>query len=650
MIDKITIDHIFEAADIVEVISEFVSLKKRGVNWIGLCPFHNEKTPSFTVSQAKGIFKCFGCGKGGNVVNFIMEHESLSYPEALKWLAVKYHIEISEKEETPEEKQKKDERESMMIVSSFAQKYFSDFLWKEEEGRTIGLSYFLQQRGLHENIIKKFNLGYCPKGKDKFTQEALRQGYKMNFLEKTGLTIKRDEWIRDRFAGRVIFPIQGLAGRIIGFGGRILINNDKTAKYLNSPESDIYHKSNALYGIYHAKRAITQKDKCFLVEGYLDVLSMHQSGIENVVASSGTSLTANQIRLIKRFTNNITILYDGDAAGIKASLRGIDMVLEEGINVKVLLLPKGEDPDSFAQSHSSSELEKYIENNETDFIKFKTKLLLKEAENDPIKKSGLITNIIKSIAVVPNNITRSVYIQECSHIMNVSEEILFNEVRRLKSRNSENIRIKNNRESAIAKQKLKPEQKKKQKRNNCDLLEQEIIRILLKYFNCVVFEEEDEDNPEIKTKVTVGQYIIGELDHDNLVSDNNIVNTILDIFRENINNDNFNSNSFFINHSDPQISQYASNIIAEKYTESKRWKKFGNVESEDKILDKLVPKIVLEYKLRKTRIFLESIEQKISEASKEKDLEQIKILQLKYIQLKKVEKNIALDLGTRPII
>ena len=650
MIDQVTIDHIFETADIVEVISEFVSLKKRGVNWIGLCPFHNEKTPSFTVSQAKGIFKCFGCGKGGNAVNFIMEHESLSYPEALKWLARKYHIEINEKEETPEEKLKKDERESMMIVSSYAQKYFSDFLWKENEGRTVGLSYFMQQRGLREDIIKKFNLGYCPEGKNKFTQAAQKQGYRMDYLEKTGLTIKRDDWVRDRFAGRVMFPIQGLAGRIIGFGGRILTKNDKTAKYLNSPESEIYHKSQALYGIYHAKRAITQKDKCFLVEGYLDVLSMYQSGIENVVASSGTSLTIDQIRLIKRFTNNITILYDGDSAGIKASIRGIDMVLEEGLNVKVLLLPEGEDPDSFAQSQSSGELEKYIEENETDFIRFKTKLLLKASENDPIEKSRLITNIVRSIAVVPDNITRSVYIQECSRLMDVSEEILFNEVRKLKSRNSENIRIKNTRSSALAKQKEKPEQKKKQENNNCNILEQEILRILLKYFHCVVFEEEDEENPDIKTKVTVGHYIIGELDHDNLLSDNEIVNNIIDVFRENLDNTDFNSNSFFINHSDPQISKYASNIIAEKYTESKRWKKFGTVESEDEILDKLVPKIVLEYKLRKTRIFLSSIEQKISAAAKGKDLEQIKDLQHKYIQLKEVEKSIAMNLGNRPII
>jgi len=650
MIDQVTIDHIFETADIVEVISEFVSLKKRGVNWIGLCPFHNEKTPSFTVSQAKGIFKCFGCGKGGNVVNFIMEHESLSYPESLKWLAQKYNIEINEKEETPEEKLKKDERESMMIVSSYAQKYFSDFLWKENEGRTVGLSYFLQQRGLREDIIKKFNLGYCPEGKDKFTQTAQKQGYRMDYLEKTGLTIKKDDWIRDRFAGRVMFPIQGLAGRIIGFGGRILIKNDKTAKYLNSPESEIYHKSHALYGIYHAKRAITKKDKCFLVEGYLDVLSMFQSGIENVVASSGTSLTADQIRLIKRFTNNITILYDGDAAGIKASLRGIDMILEEGLNVKVLLLPKGEDPDSFAQSQSSGELEKYIEDNETDFIRFKTKLLLKAAENDPIEKSRLITNIVRSIAVVPDNITRSVYIQECSRLMDVSEEILFNEVRKLKFHNSENIRIKNTRSSALSKQKTKPEQKKEQKNNYCDILEQEILRILLKYFHRVVFEEEDEENSEIKTKVTVGQYIIGELDHDCLQSENGIVNTIIDILRENLDNIKFNPNSFFINHNDPQISQYSSNIIAEKYTESKRWKKYGTVESEDEILDKLVPKIVLEYKLRKTRILLNSIEQKISAAAKRKNLEQIKDLQYKYIQLKEVAKSIAMDLGNRPII
>ncbi|HKI89565.1 MAG TPA: DNA primase, partial [Draconibacterium sp.] len=376
VIDHATIERILDAAEITDVVSDFVTLRKRGVNMLGLCPFHNEKTPSFTVSPAKGIFKCFGCGKGGNSVNFIMEHENLSYPEALKWLAKKYHIDVVEEEETEEQKQLKDERESLMIVSGFAQKFFTRYLWEENEGRTIGLSYF-RERSFRDDILKKFEVGFAPDGKTPFTEAAQKQGYKIDFLEKTGLTIVRDDWIRDRFAGRVMFPIHNLAGRVIAFGGRILKEDKKTAKYLNSPESEIYHKSKVLYGIFQAKREITRNEKCYLVEGYTDVLSMHQAGIENVVASSGTALTTDQIRLIKRFTPNITIIYDGDEAGIKASLRGIDLVLEEGMNVKVLLLPEGEDPDSFAKKMGASAYLKYIQENETDFIQFKTRLLLK---------------------------------------------------------------------------------------------------------------------------------------------------------------------------------------------------------------------------------------------------------------------------------
>ena len=400
MIDQATIDRIIDAAEISEVVGEFVTLKKRGVNMLGNCPFHNEKTPSFTVSPAKGIFKCFGCGKGGNAVNFIMEHESLTYPEALKWLAKKYSIEVKEEEVSPEQIKQKDDRESMMIVSGYAQKYFSRYLHEEAEGRSVGLSY-LRERGIRDDIIRKFELGFCPDGKDIFTQNAQKQGYKMEFLEKTGLTIKRDDWVRDRFAARVMFPIHNIAGRVIAFGGRTLKNEKTIAKYLNSPESEIYHKSRVLYGIYQAKREITRLDKSYLVEGYTDVLSLHQAGIENVVASSGTALTHDQIRLIKRFTPNITIIYDGDAAGIKASLRGIDLVLEEGVNVKVLLLPDGEDPDSFARSMSSSQLTAYIEANETDFIRFKTKLLMKGVENDPIEKAGWSTILSVPLPLFP---------------------------------------------------------------------------------------------------------------------------------------------------------------------------------------------------------------------------------------------------------
>ena len=448
---------------------------------LGLCPFHNEKTPSFTVSPAKGIFKCFGCGKGGNSVNFIMEHEQLSYPEALRWLAKKYHIEIEEKEETAEEKQLKDERESMMIVSDFAKNYFNRYLLKENEGRTIGLSY-LKERGIRDDILKKFELGFCPDGKDLFTQAAQREGYKIDFLEKTGLTVRRDDWVADRFAGRVMFPIHNIAGRVIAFGGRILKDDKKTAKYLNSPESEIYHKSRVLYGIFQAKREIIRLDKCFLVEGYTDVLSFHQAGIENVVASSGTALTPDQIRLIKRFTPNVTIIYDGDEAGIKASLRGIDLVLEEGVNVKVLLLPEGEDPDSFARSMSASQLAEYIKANETDFIKFKTRLLLDSTENDPVSRARLISDIVRSIAVIPDAITRSVYIKECSRLLDVQEGVLYTEIRKILQKESEDLQRKEIREQMKVRQTPAPAPEKPATINPFEREEREILRIFAKIF------------------------------------------------------------------------------------------------------------------------------------------------------------------------
>ncbi len=637
-----------DAAEITEVVSEYVTLKKRGVNLLGLCPFHNEKTPSFTVSPAKGIFKCFGCGKGGNVVNFVMEHESLSYPEALKWLASKYHIEIQDEEETDEQKQLKDERESMMIVSAYAQKYFSRFLWEENEGRTVGLSYF-RERGLRDDMIKKFELGFCPDGKDVFTREAQKQGYKMEFLEKTGLSIKRDDWVRDRFAGRVMFPVHSLSGRVIAFGGRILKADKNTAKYLNSPESEIYHKSRVLYGIFQAKREIVQRDKCFLVEGYMDVLSMHQAGVENVVASSGTSLTADQIRLIKRFTPNVTILYDGDAAGIKASVRGIDMVLEEGLNVKVLLLPNGQDPDDFARSMSSAQLHQYIQDHETDFIRFKTQLLMKDTENDPVERARLINDIVRSISVVPDSVTRMVYIQECSRIMNMQEDVLLNEVRKLQFRKTgETYRPAFTERPKPAPQLHTPVAKPAA--NKCEVEEREILRILLKYFHEEIFEVQQEETEETEG-ITVGEFVLGEIENDGLRSDNELINRIFDLFAQNLGNKSFKPIQFFINSSDLQISKLAVDLLAEKYTESKRWKKGGAfVESEEDILDLLVPKIVQEYKMRKVKTMMHELEMNIKEASQAKDLDKIMDFQNQYINLKKVEKFLSEQLGNRTII
>lgn len=438
MISKETIDKIFDTARIDEVVGEFVNLKKRGVNLIGLCPFHNEKTPSFNVNPARNIYKCFGCGKGGTSVNFIIEHEHLSYPDALRYLAKKYNIEIEEEQISPELEILRDEKESMLLVNGFAQKYFSDTLINTEDGKAIGLTYF-KERGFSRETIEKFQLGYSSDQWDAFTKHALKQEYKEEFLVKTGLTIKSERGLFDRFKGRVMFPIHNLAGRVIAFGGRILKKDEKTAKYLNSPESEVYHKSQVLYGIFFAKKAIVEKDNCFLTEGYTDVISLHQAGIENVVASSGTALTVEQIRLISRYTKNITVLYDADPAGIKASLRGIDMILEEGLNVKVVLFPQGEDPDSFSRSHSSSEVLEFLRSQSKDFMVFKTGLLLGEVANDPIAKAGLIRDVVESISKIPDAITRSVYIKQCSQMMEIDEQVLLNELN--KSRKSSLKRI-----------------------------------------------------------------------------------------------------------------------------------------------------------------------------------------------------------------
>ncbi len=424
MITKQTIDAIFEAARVEEVIGDFVQLKKAGSNYKGLSPFVNEKTPSFMVSPAKQIWKDFSSGKGGNAVSFLMEHEHFTYPEALRYLANKYQIEIEETEQSDEEKNAMKDRESLFVVSEFAKKYFHDTLLKTDEGLAIGHSYF-KERGFTEETIKTFQLGYSPDQWNAFTTEALAKGYQLEFLEKTGLTIVKEDKTFDRFKGRVMFPIQSMSGRVLGFGGRILTNDKKAAKYLNSPESDIYHKSKVLYGIYHAKQEIASKDNCFLVEGYTDVIQMYQAGVKNVVASSGTALTPDQIRLINRLTQNITVLFDGDEAGMRASLRGIDLILEAGMNVRVCTFPNGEDPDSFARKTPIDELLAYLKENATDFIRFKANLLMKEAENDPIKRAEVIRNIVQSISKVPHPIQREVYVQECAVIMGISEEVLF---------------------------------------------------------------------------------------------------------------------------------------------------------------------------------------------------------------------------------
>ncbi len=650
MIDYSTIQRILDTADIVDVISEFVTLKRRGTNMIGLCPFHNEKTPSFSVSPSKGIYKCFGCGKGGNVVNFIMEHESLTYPEAVKWLARRYNIEVVEEEETEEQIQLKNERESLMIVSAYAQKYFTRILWEEDEGKKIGLEYF-RERGFRDDVLKKFDVGYAPDGKAPFTKAAQKQGYKLEFLEKTGLSIIRDNWIRDRFAGRIIFPVHNLAGRVIAFGGRTMKSDTEIAKYLNSPESEIYNKSKILYGIFHAKREMANSEKAYLVEGYTDVLALHQAGITNVVASSGTSLTTEQIRLIRRFTDNITIIFDGDEAGIKASLRGIDLVLKEGLNVKVLPLPDGEDPDSYSKKTGSSGFIEYIKKNETDFIQFKTRLLLKKAGDDPIAKARLITDVIKSVAVIPDSITRSVYIRECSKLLNVNENILYDEVRKQKRKQVEDFRKKEFRENANVTYKSINHLQSEESDSPVLLIEEsEFLRFLLKYCNTILFEKEDKTTHEVR-KIKVGEYMIDELEKDDLVPDNELFRKIFYDIKNNLSTEQFDPWKFFVFHPDASVSSIATDLLSEKFIESRRWAKAGAfTEKEEEILDFLIPRIIYEYKLRRIKLMLSDIEKDIESASKENDFERIIEEQSKYINLKKVEKFLSDKLGNRAII
>src|SRR5690554_3235135 len=494
MISRQTIDRIFSAARVEDVIGDFVSLKRAGSNLKGFSPFTDEKTPSFMVSPAKQIWKDFSTGKGGNVVTFLMEHEQFTYPEALRWLAKKYNIEIEEdREQTDEQKEELKQRESLFIVSEFAKKYFEEQLFETEEGQNVGLSYF-KERGFTKQTIEKFELGYSPAKRNAFTEAAEKKGFGKNILEASGLSIYKDsDFGIDRFRERVIFPIHSFSGRVLGFGGRILRSDIKAAKYLNSPESDIYQKSKILYGIYQSKQAILKENECLLVEGYTDVISLHQAGIENVVASSGTALTPDQIRLIKRLTPNVIILYDGDAAGIRASFRGIDLILEQELNVKVLLFPNGEDPDSFAQKHSSEEIRTYIEENATDFIRFKAGILLEEAKDSPVKKAELIRDIIHSISLIPNIIQRELYIQETSKIMDVREEVLFKELGQNIQRKQKEDREKKKREKSSAPMQVVKEEVLTV--NSRQVIEEELIRLLLQYGDLVVELKDEQGEP-----------------------------------------------------------------------------------------------------------------------------------------------------------
>ena len=537
MIDRETIDRIYAAANIVDIIGEYVTLKRKGVNYQACCPFHNEKTPSFVVSPSKGVYKCFGCGKGGNAVTFLMEHENMTYPEALKAVAKRYGIEVREKEMTPEEVARNDNRESMFVVNSWAAEYFSNYLLHETEGMSVGMTYFRQKRGFSDATIKKFGLGFCPARGDRMSWAALAAGYKEEFLVSTGLSIKRDDGsLFDRFRERVMFPVHNISGRVVAFGGRTLRTDKSVAKYQNSPESEIYSKKRELYGLFFAKKAIQQYDFAIMVEGYTDVISMHQAGVENVVASSGTSLTTEQIRLLGRFTRNITVIYDGDSAGIHASLRGIDMILREGMNVRVVLLPPEDDPDSFARTHTAAEVQEYIRANEEDFLTFKAKLLLKDAAGDPIKKAALINDMVQSIVQIPDPIQRSVYIKECARIMDIDENLLIAEVgrKRMASTGDREAEEFVRRQSA----RFRAEQTAQRPEtvfagqvtggSSAEALERELTRYLLKYGHCS-FDFKEGRNV---VQYNVAEVIFGELDADGLEFQNRVFNEILRVYRE----------------------------------------------------------------------------------------------------------------------
>jgi DNA primase len=643
MIDPSTIDRIIDAAEITDVVQDFITLKKRGVNYLGLCPFHNEKTPSFTVSPVKGIFKCFGCGKGGNAVNFVMEHEHVSWVDALKFLAKKYNIEVVEKESTDEEKEKQGERESMLLVTAFAQKFYSDTLNKNEEGLAIGMTY-LKERGYRKPIIDKFMLGYSPGNWDALTQEALRNGFKTEFLEKTGLTIRKADNLFDRFNGRIIFPVHSISGKVMAFGARTLKQDKNTAKYLNSPESEIYHKSQILYGLYFAKRDIVNKDKCYLVEGYTDVLSLHQSGIENVVASSGTALTVEQIRLIKRFTNNITVLYDGDEAGLKASLRGIDLILEEGMNVKILRFPEGEDPDSFAKKTGSDQLAEYLKSNELDFVLFKTRLLSEEAKNDPVKKSIMIGDIVRSVAKIPDRITRMVYIRECAGILDMEEKILStetDEIRRKETYNKRNFTpidqgFKSENKSAYQQPLINAHPER-------ETHEREIMRLLINHGTKELFPHNEEN---LEKHISVASFIIYELERDDLELSNPVYNLIIKEFKEMIEQNIVSGEKIFSNHPDVSISRVAADLLSSSYDISRIWKrKEAYVETEEDKLKEVVPSTILAYKSFLVRQQLKETEDKLRQAGNDESL----LLQQRYMILKSVNMQLAKQLGNRTI-
>lgn len=646
LISKETVDKIMDTVRIEEVIGEFVNLKKSGQNYKGFSPFTEERNPSFFVSPAKGIFKCFSSNKGGSVVTFLMEHEHYTYPEALRFLAKKYGIEIEEKEISPEEKEKMDEREALFHVNEFARKFFSDQLFETDEGKSVGLSYF-KKRDYTTDIIQKFGLGYSPDQWDALTKHCLDNGYKAEYLVKTGLTIEKDTGKRyDRFRARVIFPIFNLSGRVVGFGGRILTRDENKPKYVNSPESEIYNKSNVLYGLNLAKSEIIRQDKCYLVEGYTDVISMHKAGFENVVASSGTALTTDQIRLIKRFTRNITILYDGDQAGIMASFRGIDLILEQGMNVRIIMFPPDEDPDSYVRGHRSAEIKEFLAQ-EKDFIRFKTGLLLKETEGDPVKKAGLIREIVETISLIPDSIYRNVYIKECSSLLDTPEQILVNELNKI-------FRRKFRKDQKPEEYTPEPDvekipQKEDLDYTNSEFQEKEIIRLLLQYGQEHVSIGSGE-NPETaqqassKIDIAVGKYLVTSIKADDLVFNNPVYQMIFDEYHKLINQEQEPDEKDFINHEMEQVRSISADLLSSPYTLSLNWeKKRIHVTEESERMNMLVDSSLLAFKIKKIEARISSLQQKVREGVE--DEEDLDFLLREIRDLKKISSKFNKDLS-----
>ena len=632
MIDRSTIDRIYAAANIVDIVSDYVTLKKKGMNYQACCPFHNEKTPSFVVSPSKGVFKCFGCGKSGNAVTFVMEQENVSYPEALKMVAKRYGIQVEEREQTEEDVRRNNDRESMFALNGWASEYFSKYLTGNPEGKSIGYSYFSQKRGFTDATIKKFGLGFCSAAGDAMCEAALAAGYKSEYLLSTGLAFQRegDGRLRDRFRDRVIFPVHNISGRVVAFGGRTLRTDKSVAKYQNSPESEIYSKKRELYGLYFAKKAIQQLDFAIMVEGYTDVISMHQAGVENVVSSSGTSLTVEQIQLLHRFTRNITVIYDGDSAGIKASLRGIDLILKEGMNVRVVLLPEPEDPDSFARSHTAEQVQQYIRENEEDFLTFKAKLMLSEAGQDPIKRSEVIGDMVQSIVLIPDSIRRSVFIKECARIMDIDENVLVAEVARKRAvasgdkESAEFIRrqqMQIRQQQAPVAESFAAGQGSSSKRitagSSQDALECELIKYLLKSGH-KSFEVQEGRNI---VAINIAEEIFGNLDADQIVFSNPVYAEILATYRGLWQESGVGVEvpaQHFVNHSNPDVCNASVNILFsdDNYVASEMWrKKDVHIESESEILSIGVPKAIMLYRSKVVERMSQTIQSKLHDES-----------------------------------